>query len=220
MVGESLSRGEVVDSKNLEPQETNEVGGPPLRRGSPRPRSSARVVRLKRWLWGCLVGLLVLLGTAAVLFRQMDGNQQRLSRQLMDLRDSLQVRLDTIQQLQDERRQLVEGRIPGLQALECDRALEVPDRYVRNVIFTLTGLDTRVYEYRAVLENPGNVTVKLRVMILFFDALGVQIGSAEVSWDRSADLLGAGEVRAWSGSADLLAGRQPEFFMVVSEALQ
>lgn len=209
-----MSRDEVGDENS-----PDEIVEPQLRRGSPRPRSSARVTRLKRWLWG-LVGLLVLLlGGGAVLFRQWDMGRQLLDRQLAELRDSLQVQLQAIEELRAERRQLVEGRIPGLQALVCDSALEVPDRFVRNVIFTLTGLDQRTYEYRVVLENTGEVTVKLKVRILFFDARGVQIGEALVSWDRSANLLGAGEVRAWSGIADLLASRQPDFFMVVSEKL-
>lgn len=119
-----------------------------------------------------------------------------------------------------DRDALVKGRIPGLTPLVYDRAIAVKHKYVRNIIFTITGSSKKhTYEYRIVLSNGELSVVNPQVKILLFDARGIQIGAASVekvdAITRSNRItLDPGETRSYSSSIPVNGTEHPKYFLL------
>ena len=119
-----------------------------------------------------------------------------------------------------DRDTMVKGRIPGLTPLVFDRAIQVKHKYVRNVIFTITGSAKKhTYEYRIVLSNGDLSVVNPQVKILLFDARGIQIGAASVekvdAITRSDRItLDPGETRSYSSSIPVNGTEHPKYFLL------
>ena len=119
-----------------------------------------------------------------------------------------------------ELKEMLEGRLPNLQQLEFDLATTIDDRYVKNVIFSLTGKgESRVYEYRLVMHNETLAMLAPNAEILLFDEVGVQVGSAavtsEVATTRSDEkMLEPGEIRSYSAVIHMNRDREPRYFVV------
>ena len=117
-----------------------------------------------------------------------------------------------------ERDELVNERIPGLQSLAYDETILVSRKYVRNIVFTLANKNASPsYEYRVVLSNDGLATVIPDVRVLMFDPLGVQLGIAEITVDSMDNgegefTLEPGEVRTHSGTIQFFSADEPQYF--------
>lgn len=118
---------------------------------------------------------------------------------------------------------LVSGRIPRLQPLQYDHAINIQQGYVRNVIFTLTrSSDGPTHEYRMVLHNDSLSVVNPQVKIVLFDAVGIQIGMATLNRstataEKDRTLLDPGEVRSYSGIIPVHGKETPEYFLILSD---
>jgi hypothetical protein len=115
---------------------------------------------------------------------------------------------------------LVKSRLPGLMPLKYDETIEVDERYIRNIIFTLVNNGTkRYYEYRLVMQNDSLSVVRPDVEILLFNDIGVQIGAAQVDYmDGSAEVtrsaLNPGDVRSYTSSIQLNRDEKPRYFLI------
>lgn len=197
-------------------------------RRSHRRRSSRETkgkIRRMRLALMTLAFLLVFGGVSAGILLQRAANEKnRLVSAKQRVESDLVLARADLVRLQDERDQLVMGRLPGLNPIEYDVIIVMPQDFVRNISFTL-GKQARekVYEFRVVLANDRRTSVDLKVGVLLFDEFGIQIGSAEAMFGGLANtgenpLLGAGEVRSYS---DTIATRQdilPKFFVLDVEA--
>ena len=121
----------------------------------------------------------------------------------------------------EHRDTLVTGRIPRLHPLQFDQAIDIRQGYVRNVIFTLTRSSVgNTHEYRMVLHNDSLSVVQPKVKVVLFDAVGVQIGMAELNRatataEKDRVLLDPGEVRSYSGIIPVHGREKPEYFLVL-----
>jgi hypothetical protein len=131
----------------------------------------------------------------------------------------LKLELDS---LRSERDALATGRLPGLIPVEYDRALELEQQYVRNVIFTQTGTSgQRRYEYRLIVANPGPAPLRPAVHLLFFDERGIQVGESDIERDAGAGSSGTGawlqpnETRSYTAVIEMREGAVPRYFLLV-----
>ncbi len=137
-----------------------------------------------------------------------------------DLESEKQGLGNRIEALEQERTQLVQGRIPRLHPLEFDVTVPIDQRYFRNISFTLTGTShERKYEYHVVMHNEGSGSIKPDVTLFLFDELGVQVGKTHLS-DRDATSetdspsLKPGETRSYSSQVKLEHPSKPKYFLV------
>jgi hypothetical protein len=129
-----------------------------------------------------------------------------------------------LESLRGERDALATGRLPGLLPLEYDRALELGQQYLRNVIFTQTGTSgERRYEYRVIVANPGPAPLRPAVRLLFFDARGIQVGESDVEREGGGAATGTGawlqpnETRSYTAVVQMREGSEPRYFLPVVE---
>ncbi len=138
--------------------------------------------------------------------------EKKQSRELEQMRPKLD-------QLKKEIDELVMGRLPSLHKLEFDKVIPIKEKYVRNIIFTLIGHEQdRNYEYKMTLKNDTLTAIHPIVKILFFDRLGIQVGSSSIGLDENGmptlDVLDRGEVRSYTSVVKLSDGRRAEYFMI------
>jgi len=143
--------------------------------------------------------------------------------ELIALRENelAQLKLE-LESLRSERDALATGRLPGLIPVEYDRALELEQQYVRNVIFTQTGTSGQQrYEYRLIVANPGPAPLRPAVHLLFFDERGIQVGESDVERDAGAGASGTGvwlqpnETRSYTAVVEMREGSVPRYFLLV-----
>jgi hypothetical protein len=129
-----------------------------------------------------------------------------------------------LESLRSERDALATGKLPGLIPLEYDRALELGQQYVRNVIFTQTGTSgERRYEYRMIIANPGPAPLRPAVRLLFFDERGIQVGESDVEREAGGAVSDTGswlqpnETRSYTAAVQIREGSEPRYFLPVIE---
>jgi len=140
---------------------------------------------------------------------------------------AMEVLTSELETVRNEMDMLVQDRIPGLLPLKFDEAINVEDKYIRNIIFTLVkNGKKRNYEYRLVMHNDTLSVIRPVVEILLFNNIGIQVGVAQVKYmDASPGterpVLDPGEVRSYSSSIELIRDEEPSYFLLaVSEASQ
>lgn len=144
---------------------------------------------------------------------ELQADLQRRTEQVERLRGQLEQR-------EKEVAELVLGRLPTLHPQEFDKVIELDQKSVRNIVFTLAGKgEARTYEFKVVLENTGEKRINADVSILVFDELGIQIGTAHITTGQDGLRHGhrglePGEVKSYSGAIALTADKAPRYFMV------
>jgi hypothetical protein len=128
-----------------------------------------------------------------------------------------------LKKLHEDMKVLVEDRIPNLHRLEFDKTILLDQKYVRNIIFTLTGVGTdKQYEYRMVLHNDSLNIVNPLVNVFLFDEVGIQLGMTKNSKiDTRSRVeyvdLRPGEIRSHSSKVPLDRNEKPYYFLVTVE---
>ncbi|MCI0732520.1 MAG: hypothetical protein L0Y38_01700 [Methylococcaceae bacterium] len=124
-------------------------------------------------------------------------------------------------ELEVEIAEMVQSRLPNLKELAFDKVIEIDHRYVKNIVFTLTGKNGhKSFEYKTVLENSGTEAIEPAAKVIFFDRLGIQIGQANIENDvpgSDQGLLDPGEVRSFYNSIQFAESLLPRYFRVVLE---
>jgi len=131
-----------------------------------------------------------------------------------------------LETIKNERDILVQERIPGLIPLTFDEAINIENKYVRNIIFTLAKTGKKnIYEYRLVLHNNTLSIARPKAKIILFSDIGIQIGMAQIEQsDASTETdsrtaLDPGEVRSYTAAIDLIRDEKPSYFLLeISEA--
>ena len=203
------------------------------RRGGSNHSSSRcrkRIFRLQFIAWG-LGGLLFIVIVIWIMtsIKVSSLNSQMLveqanTRQQMakveELESSNHQLLGEIGRLEQERAQLVQGRIPRLLPLEFDVTVPIDERYFRNISFTLAGTaHDRIYEYHVVMHNEGNSNIRPNVTLFLFDELGIQVGKTRLSEKdatsgRNSLSLKPGETRSYSSEIELDYPAEPRYFLI------
>lgn len=177
--------------------------------------------RRKMVLWlslacGVLFALLlfqaVKLGIYAKENEQLIVIENMLSRELETLRPEVEV-------LKANIAELVEARLPNLNELKFDEVIPISRDYVRNIVFTLAKKQgIKRYEYKLVMDNRGYTTVSPQITLLFFDGVGIQVGSSDIGIDKDGDptldVLERGEIRTHSAHVEIPDDLDPDYFMV------
>ncbi len=115
---------------------------------------------------------------------------------------------------------LTRGKLPNLHRLEYDRVVPLDKQYLKNITFTeMVNNDHRSHEYRLVLQNNTGIPLWPQIQLLIFDALGIQVGSAEIGTRQpnalKAGHLGVGEVRSYAAVIELADKKAvPTYFMI------
>ena len=198
-------------------------------RRSRRSRSSyrceAKIRRYKYLLAGIsIIFLLIYVFTWFHIARKSTEHEQT----LLELRKqevTLKAVTSELETVRNEMDSLVQDKIPGLLPLKYDEAINIDNKYIRNIIFTLViNGKKRNYEYRLVMQNDTLSVIHPVVEILLFDDTGIQIGVAQVEYRDASTVaehsaLDPGEVRSYTSSIDLNRDKEPRYFLLaVSEA--
>lgn len=109
--------------------------------------------------------------------------------------------------------------LPNLLPLKFDQVMEINKEYVKSAMFVLSGKkDRQVLEYKFVLKNNKQKNVEPLFDIIFFNALGNQIGTSQIGYNKrgqpSGDMLERGEVRSYDGTFELTNGTHADFIML------
>lgn len=188
------------------------------RRSQRRYRRSVRVRSLQIAL-GATVFLvfLVLLSTWVYIGGLQNSNAQMAGALNQRERTIASLRAE-IQRVRAERDQLVRGRIPDLHTMVFDHAIVLKTKYVRNVIFNVTGdAKQHLYEYRMLMSNNSLNVIHPDVQVLLFDSRGIQIGKSvveKIDSTSNTDRIGLdpGETRAYSASIKVTGKEAPAYF--------
>ena len=189
-------------------------------------RSSYRFeAKIKRYRI-LLAGISILLCIVLIFsFLNQTKKSSEYHQMLLDLRkqealaSKLGKELETTRQ---ERDILVQQRIPGLMPLRYDEAINVDNKYVRNIIFTLAKKGKKnIHEYRLVLHNNTLAIAHPKAQIILFNDTGIQIGMAQIEQtDATTEMdgrsaLDPGEVRSYTAAIDLIRDEEPSYFMLI-----
>jgi hypothetical protein len=193
---------------------------------SRHPRSSYRYEsRVRRYkIYIALISLFFLI---ALFFMWLDSNNDssEYHQAILDMRKQevvtkkLATELETVKA---ERDILVQQRIPGLIPLLYDETINVDNKYVRNIIFTLAKSGKKnIYEYRLVLHNNTLTVARPKAEIILFNNIGIQIGMAQIEQsDATIEIdgraaLDPGEVRSYTAAIDLIRDEEPSYFLLI-----
>lgn len=170
------------------------------------------------------LGLLFLI---ALFFMWLNSNNDysEYHQAILDLRKQEAVTKDLAAELEKVKSELdilVQERIPGLIPLRYDEAINVDNKYVRNIIFTLAKSGKKdIHEYRLVLHNNTLTVARPRAEIILFSDIGVQIGMAQIEQsDATTEAdgrasLDPGEVRSYTATIDLIRNEKPSYFLLI-----
>jgi hypothetical protein len=144
---------------------------------------------------------------------ELDAELNRASRDLADLRAKL-----------DERERdlvaLVENRVPGMDALEYNKLLDVRKEYVLNISFAEAGIEgNKQLEYHAMLRNDTTGVVEPKVTVFLFDQYGLEVGAAtldkeDATQDYALAELRPGETRSYHEPIAVKRGAVPAYYML------
>ena len=207
----------------------NTSGSPPRHRSpsSSRPYRSRRHekhLRRIKILGGSLgVTLLILMVLAKFEIEALETKNSHLTIKARKQEALLEHANQQLDELRQNVHMLVDGRIPNLYRLEFDKTIPVEQQYMRNINFTLTGVEpNKHYEYRMVMHNASMNVVTLLVNVFLFDELGIQVGSTRNA--KSDTLPGVeyvdlqpGEIRSYSSKVPLDRSKKPHYFLVTIE---
>lgn len=119
---------------------------------------------------------------------------------------------------------LVKSRLPNLTELAFDQVIEVNNRFVKNIVFTVTGKNgQKRFEYKTVLENTGVEAIEPEAKLVFFDRLGIQIGEADIVSGAPGSEQGPlepGEARSYYHSVQFPKSLAPRYFRVIIETAE
>ena len=194
---------------------------------APRFRSRRRYGTQSRYfqLLGSAAGVaaLILLVLAKFSIDGLESENQALAvkarKQAMQLEESAA----QIEKLNQDISILVKERIPNLHRLEFDKPIALNQQYVRDVIFTLTGIGSnKEYEYRVVLSNDSLNIAHPFVKVFLFDRLGIQLGMTRTSkYNAISEInfisLQPGEIRSYSSKVPLDRNETPYYFLIMTE---
>ena len=213
-------RSSSVDNLNSGSSATRRPGPPrfPRRR---RHEIQSRYIKLLVVFAG--VTALILLVLAKFTIEGLESENQALTikfrKQAIQI-DQSEARIKTLRQ---DIRVLVQERIPNLHPLAFDETITLNQQYLRDIIFTLTGVGSaKEYEYRVVLQNDSLETVHTFVKVFLFDRLGIQLGmtrNSKYSTLSEADFitLQPGEIRSYSSKVPVDRNETPHYFLVTTE---
>lgn len=182
-------------------------------------RSSRRKNRMILGLWITVALLFLILLFVSVKLsmyakeiNELNIIENKQSRELAQIRPKLD-------QMRSQIDELVMGRLPSLHKLEFDKVIPINEKYVRNIIFTLIGKEEDLnYEYKITLKNDGLTAIHPIVKILFFDHLGIQVGSSVIGLDSNGlptlDVLDRGEARSYTAQVNLSTGNRAQYFLI------
>lgn len=185
-------------------------------RRSRRQRSTSRSSTLAAVLGGLLglsifllvVGAITLGGRVTSLANANRALTEELFRHEQEIRQ-LRPRLEASER---ELQMLMEGRLPNLHSLIPDQVIQVQEQYIKNIVFTVVNQgEDKIYEYKLVMDNAGQLRIQPRFRVLVFDRMGVQVGVDEV---ELGDALGAGESRSHASILDVFMDSQPRYFAI------
>ncbi|MGB0720837.1 MAG: hypothetical protein ACPGU7_00445 [Gammaproteobacteria bacterium] len=108
---------------------------------------------------------------------------------------------------------IVQGRVPGLNKIVYDRVIDVDDKYLKNVIFTVSrkGSETS-YGFNISLHNRSPNVIEPKLDLYLFNDSGLQIGAASLK-GLSDQVLIPDEQRSFNGQIELNLNGEPTYFM-------
>lgn|GEM_PF-3341990 len=198
--------------------------------------SRRRRHRLVRQLLMVAVGLLALVSAALGVLWWHDHAVLRDDREAERARTAkaeqlYKAREEEIASLRAQLADLTEGRLPKpLLPLEVDTFIDLGEvkspasASLRSILFTRVGTkDNLGYEYRLTCHNGLAESIQPGYLVLVFNGVGIQIGSADVErsldWTRlGATGLAPGESCSFSGRIDLQFQDAPAYFLVLDVA--
>lgn len=197
------------------------------RRSRASYRYDAKIKRYKYLLAGITLVFLVIFTLTWVYIAGRSRTHEQTLLELRKLEKALQAITGELESARSELDTLVRERIPGLQPLSYDEAINVDHELVRNIIFTMVkNGKKRNFEYRLVLHNDTLSVIRPEIEVLLFNDIGIQIGATRVDYtdatdDSARSALDPGEVRSYTSSIDLMRDENPRYFLLaVSEARQ
>lgn len=112
-----------------------------------------------------------------------------------------------------------QGCMPNLIPIKFDSVMSINKDYIKSAMFMLSGRDQqKVLDYKIVLKNVNPTYVSPQFEIVFFTAMGNQMGTVQIGYDKqgapSKQILEKGEVRSINGTFELTDGIQPQFIMI------
>ena len=144
---------------------------------------------------------------------------------LLDLRKQEEIAKNLATELETvkgERDILVQQRIPGLIPLRYGEVINIDNKYVRNINFTLAKSGkNEIYEYHLVLDNNTLTVARPKTEIILFNDIGIQIGMAQIEQsDATSEIdgrttLDPGEVRSYTAAIDLIRNEKPSYFLLI-----
>ena len=161
------------------------------------------------------LSLLVLLAVSVIAGIRIDSlteDQQIAQSELFKVKQALAKTLPELQQARKELGTLIKGQFPHLRELAPDKVIKLDTAYIKNIVFTLLQKNGKtVYEYRLVMENTSEYSIRPDARIFVFDHRGAQIGMGEVT-DRT-DMV-PGESRSYSATVERFIEEEPRYFYI------
>ena len=184
--------------------------------------SERRIQALTLALIIAILSIIVVVIGSAIYLRGVTDSNAAIDQQARRMQRELADATAKAQALEAQRDALVAGRIPGLRRLEFDQTIDIAEKYVRNISFTMTSAPTgaTAYEFRLVLSNDTLKTITPDVRVATFNELGIQNGL----WDIAAKdamattvispTMDPGEVRSYTATVERLNNEPPVYFQI------
>lgn len=186
--------------------------------------SSRKKIKKLKLLIGLLIGLIVIIMVFLILKTAKSSKHESIKNQLQITLNKQENALEQTEKklaaIEAKLKILVTGRIPNLQPLEFDKSIAIEREYLRNIIFTLTGVgQNNSYEYRIVAKNDSLHVVEPSITIFLFDDVGIQVGKTTLSKQNAtsevkSEDLEPGETRAYSSIIPLERDAEPKYFLI------
>ena len=216
----STSHGNTVSK--IKPVRPRQHSHSHSRRSRSSYRNDSTVRRYKIYL-----GLTALIFLIALFFLWLDSSNESSEHHqaLLDLRKQEEIAKNLATELETvkgERDILVQQRIPGLIPLRYGEVINIDNKYVRNINFTLAKSGkNEIYEYHLVLDNNTLTVARPKTEIILFNDIGIQIGMAQIEQsDATSEIdgrttLDPGEVRSYTAAIDLIRNEKPSYFLLI-----
>ncbi len=121
---------------------------------------------------------------------------------------------DLVEKMKVEMDALTRGRIPSLNKIVYDEVITIGEKYVKNLVFTLTRRGgQRTYEYKLVMHNTGSNVVQPRLRLILFDRVGLQLGISELKGQNDVVLI-PDETRSHYAEVELTRQGEPVYYLL------
>lgn len=161
------------------------------------------------------IALLLLLLVSVISEMRIAGlaqDVQIVQTELFQAKQALAKATPELQQARMELSNLIKGHFPHLQELVTDKVIKLDAGYAKNVVFTVLHKNEKLlYEYRLVLENTSESSVRPDARVFVFDHRGAQIGMGEIA--ERTDMI-PGESRSFSSIIERFIDEEPRYFYV------